>query len=94
MPTGGGVAYVGTIDSVNVYSAQAMKTEAVLCSRHLVRGINYGVVHAETDIVDFSFVDWRDPDASYVRLSVAQDIEWSDYVFLEYKIIGAESAQD
>jgi hypothetical protein len=94
MPTGGGVAYVGTIDSVNVYSAQAIKNEAVLCSRHLVREINYGVVHAEADIIDFAFVDCDDPDASYVRLSFAQDIQWPDYVFVEYKIISTEVAQD
>ena len=85
MPSGGGVGYMGTIGGVHVYSANVMRNEAVLCSRHLLLGISYGVVHGQTDIVDLYFVDDDDPEKSRVRLKFAQDIRWAEFIFVEFK---------
>ncbi len=93
MPSGGGVGYMGTIGGVHVYSANVMRNEAVLCSRHLLLGISYGVVHGQTDIVDLYFVDDDDPEKSRVRLKFAQDIRWAEFIFVEFKFTDPVSTQ-
>jgi hypothetical protein len=86
-PSGGGTAYMGTIEGIHVYTAGVMTNSAVLCSLRLLRGICYGTVHGRSDIVDFWFVESEDPTASRVRLKFAQVIEWSDHVFVEFDIV-------
>jgi hypothetical protein len=93
MPSGGGTGYRGTIGGVHVYSAQVLKHEAILCSRRLVRVVNYGVVHGESDIADFSFICDGDPKRSRVRLKFAQYIEWAHCEFVEFKFTSLESVQ-
>lgn len=92
MPSGGGTGYMGTIEGIHVYSFNAMRDSAVLCSRHLLRGISYGIVHGGSDIVDFWFVESEDPETSQVRLKFAQGIEWADDVFVEFDIAGIAQA--
>jgi hypothetical protein len=84
MPSGGGTGYMGTIEGIHVYSAHGMVNMALLLSRHLLRSIEYGVVHGRNDVVDFSFVDSDNPESSQVRLIYAQRITWADDVFVEY----------
>ena len=89
MPSGGGTGYMGTIEGVHVYSANVLINKAVLCSGRQLRMINYGVVHGESDIVDFSFVDGEDLEKSRVRLKFAQGIEWAKDEFVELQITGS-----
>ncbi len=84
MPSGGGTGYLGTVEGIAVYRAQAQAQQAILCSGRLLRAITYGVVHGRDDIADFSFVDAADLNKSRVRLKFAQHIEWADDVFVEF----------
>ena len=60
MPSGRGTGYLGTIEGTHVYSSQMMASRALLCSSQIIRAIQYGVVHGQSDIVDFAFVDGED----------------------------------
>jgi hypothetical protein len=86
MPSGGGTGYMGTIEGISVYIAQALTQQAILCSGRLLRAITYGVVHGRDDIADFSFVDGGDLQNSRVRLKFAQHTEWADDVFVEFTL--------
>jgi hypothetical protein len=86
MPSGGGTAYMGTIDGIHVYTAQGLTQQAILCSGRLLRVISYGVVRGRDEIADFSFVDGDDLQKSRVRLKFAQRIEWADDVFVEFTL--------
>lgn len=88
MPSGGGAGYLGTINGVHVYTSSIMKNEAVLCSSQIIRGIDYGVVHGEVDIVDFWFLDAEDLTRSHVMLRFAQKSEWADSAVVEFRITG------
>ena len=92
-PSGGGTGYIGTIDGIHVYSSQIMNREAVLCSSRLIRSIDYGVVHGDNDIVDFSFVDGENLAKSQVRLTFAQNIEWTDHGIVEFRITGLDASE-
>jgi hypothetical protein len=84
MPSGGGTGYMGSIESIPVYSAQVLRGHAILCSGCLLRTIAYGIVHGQDDIADFSFVDGDDLERSQVQLKFAQRLEWADDVFVEF----------
>jgi hypothetical protein len=88
MHTGGGTAYLGTIEGIHIYGFNAARNLAVLCSRHLLRGINYGIIHGENSVFDFWFIENEDPENSYVRLKFAQGLEWADDVFVQFDIAG------
>ena len=90
VPSGGGTAYLGTIEGIHVYSTHMMETSAILCSRRLLREISYGIVRGANDIVDFWLVESENPEASQVRLKFAQLIHWADYVFVEFDLAGTE----
>jgi hypothetical protein len=64
---------------------------ALLCSGQIIRAIEYGVVHGQNDIVDFTFVDGDDLERSRVRLKFAQNIEWASDIFVEFRISAEES---
>ncbi len=87
IPTGGGTGYLGTIDGVHVYSARIMVEAAVLCSGHLIKGIEYGIVHGKDDIVDVGFIDGEDLSNCRVRLTFAQHIEWADNEVVEFMML-------
>lgn len=93
-PSGGGTGYVGTINGVDVYTARFMNAEALLCSRRLIRTIGYGVVHGDSDIFDFSFVDGEDLTKSQVRLKFAQTVQWSESEIVEFRITGLDGADE
>ncbi|HUC51997.1 MAG TPA: hypothetical protein VMA30_21630 [Xanthobacteraceae bacterium] len=85
IPSGGGPAYIGTIDGVHVYS-WSVTDAAILCSRHLLRGIKYGTVHGETDIVDFWFLEGDDPEKSRVGIKCAQHFDWADHEVVQFDL--------
>jgi len=86
MPSGGGTGYMGTIEGVHVYSFGGIRDAAVLCSRRLLRGMRFGIVHGTSDIVDFWFVESEDPETSRVRLKFAPRIDWADDVYVQFDI--------
>ena len=83
--SGGGVGYQGTIEGIRVYAGPNILTgKALLCSSQIIRSIRYGIVHGESDVADFEFVDSDDPAKSQVRIKFAQEIEWLDDQFVEF----------
>jgi hypothetical protein len=88
MPSGGNANYLGTIEGVHVYSSGMMIDRAVLCSGHLIHAIEYGVVHGDHDICDFSIIDGEDLTKVRIRLTFAQRILWADWKFVEFRISG------
>ncbi|WP_375785816.1 hypothetical protein ACE10Z_41360 [Bradyrhizobium sp. Pha-3] len=87
LPSGGGLGYQGTIEGVRVYCGPHISpSRAYLCSSQLIRRIRYSVVREDGDLADFRFLDGEDLFASRVRVKLAQDIDWSDHVFVEFRI--------
>jgi hypothetical protein len=84
-PSGGGAGYLGSVNGIPVFSAN-LSNRALLCSSYLLRVINYGIVHAPNDVVDFSFVDNDDLEKSRVQVKFAQRLEWADDVFVEFTL--------
>jgi hypothetical protein len=91
MTSGGDSGYLGTIEGIHIYSSRMMVEKALLCSSQIIRAIQYGVVHGQNDVVDFTFVDGEDLERSRVRMKFAQNIEWMNKAFVEFRITGEES---
>jgi len=86
-PSGEGTGYLGTIQGVHIYSLPVLSTQALLCSRLLLREIEYGVVHDPDDIVGFEFLQADDPRSSQVRLPFAQRLTWGDESIVEFSLV-------
>ena len=87
VPSGDGVGYHGTIEGIRVYCGPHISSrKALLCSSQLIRKIRYSVVHGNGDVADFRFLDGEDLAASGVRVRLAQGVEWSDSVFVEFRL--------
>jgi hypothetical protein len=91
MPSGGGSGYLGTIEGIHIYSSRMMVGKALLCSNQIIGAIEYGIVHDQNDIVDFTFVDGEDLERSRVRLKFAQNIEWANQILVEFQITAEKS---
>jgi hypothetical protein len=94
LPTGGGgTGYLASIEGIPVYAARILGMQAILCSRLMIRTIDYGGVDGKDEIVDFTFVDGEDAEKSQVRIQIAQRVNWSDDVFVEFEL-RVSSSQD
>ena len=86
VPSGGGVGYQGTVEGIRVYAGPDILNEiSLLCSSQTIRAIRYGVIHGENDVADFTFLDGDDLVASRVKLKIAQEVDWSDHIFVEFR---------
>ena len=92
IPSGMGTGYLGTLRGIRVYSWGATDRHAILCSAQIMRGIYYGVVHGDSDLVDISFIDEGDPERCRVHVNFAQRIEWADHPFVEITLAPATAA--
>jgi hypothetical protein len=63
-----------------------MIDEALLCSGHIIRSIDYDVLHGEGDVVDFSFIEGEDLSRSKIRLRFCQYVEWADTPVVKFNI--------
>lgn len=86
MASGGGMGYMGSIEGIPVYSAQALRHQAILCSGRLLRVVAYGTVHGQDEVADFSFIDGEDLERSRIQIRFAQRTEWADDVFVEFAL--------
>lgn len=86
VPSGGGVGYQGTVEGIRVYAGPNILNEmGLLCSSQSIRSIRYGVIHGESAVADFTFLDGDDLAASRVKLKIAQEVDWSDDIFVEFR---------
>jgi hypothetical protein len=57
----------------------------------IIQAILYGMVHGQSDVVDFTFVDGEDIERSRVGSMFAQNMEWARETFVEFRITTDES---
>jgi hypothetical protein len=81
---GGGIAYMGTIEGVHVFSAEVKPGTATLFSGRSLLGITYGVVHGDEDLADLEFEETENPAESWIRLRFAQTTTWAGTPTLDF----------
>jgi hypothetical protein len=81
---GGGTAYLGTIEGVNVFSAAMRPGTTLMFSGNALRRIEYGIVAGDDHVGDFSFEDAKNPAESWVQLRFAQSVVWDESRTVEF----------
>lgn len=88
---GGGLAYVGTLNGIDVYQWNDDRDALLFCPL-MAEAIIYAPVGPNREVADFEFVDDQDPTQSQVKLRFSQDVKWSGGTIIHFAIL--EDASD
>ncbi len=83
---GGGLAYVGTLNGIDVYQWNDDR-DAVLFCPLLAEALDYAPVGPNGELVDFEFVDDQNPSESQVRLRFSQNVTWRTGTIIHFTIV-------
>lgn len=88
---GGGLAYMGTLNGIDVYQWDDDR-DALLFCRQMAEAIDYAPVGPNGELADFEFVAAEDPTQSQVKLRFSQEVTWRDGTIIHFAIL--EDATD
>lgn len=88
---GGGLAYVGTLNGIDVYEWNDDRDALLFCPK-MAETIDYAPVGPNGEVVDFEFVDDQDPTRSQVKLRFSQHVKWGSGTIIHFAILEDESA--
>ncbi len=83
---GGGLAYVGTLNGIDVYVWNDDRDALLFCPQ-MAEAIDYAPVGLNGEIVDFEFVDDQDPTQSQVKLRFSQQVKWGTGTIIHFAIL-------
>jgi len=83
---GGGLAYVGTLNGIDVYQWNDDRDALLFCPR-LAEALEYAQVGPNGEVVDFEFVDDQNPSESQVRLRFSQNVTWRTGTIIHFTIV-------
>ena len=85
-----GTFYAGTMNGIQVFGWPFTEV-AVICSRTLLREIDYGRVHGGECIFEFELYDHGDPSQSRVRYWLAPELTWENRPIVWFQFSQPES---
>lgn len=83
---GGGLAYVGTLNGIDVYQWNDDRDALLFCPL-MAEAIDYAPVGPNGEVVDFKFVDDQDPTQSQIKLRFSQNVQWSAGTIIHFTIL-------
>ena len=88
---GGGLAYVGTLNGIDVYQWNSDREALLFCPR-LAEALSYAPVGPNGEVVDFEFIDDQDPSESQIMLRFSQHVKWGLGPIIHFTIMEREDA--
>ncbi|WP_430422242.1 hypothetical protein [Phenylobacterium sp.] len=88
---GGGLAYVGTLNGIDVYQWNDDRDALLFCPL-LAETLDYAPVGPNGEVVDFEFVDDDNPSESQVKLRFSQSVTWRVGTIIHFTIVERHSA--
>jgi hypothetical protein len=76
--------YLGSLEGIPVFSSPYLKRHALLCSRHHLQSITFGVIHGGRDIANFDFIPGDDLENCRFLIKFSCRMDWGDAAFVEF----------
>jgi hypothetical protein len=90
-PSGGGTGYVGTIDGVEVFTADVEDGHSYLFSALMLESVSYRLVTPDA-FVSVEFDEGDDPWSGTIVVRFAQDVRWHDIPVID--LISEDASAD
>ena len=85
-PTGYGLGYLATVDSIDVFEVSLPPQVSFLFSSTIVRAISYSPIDDEDHLIELSFEDDGDPRNGWITARLAMSPEWDDSPIFEIQV--------
>jgi hypothetical protein len=87
-PSGGGTGYIGTIDSVEVFTTDVEDGHSYLLSARMLESVSYRLVTPDA-FASVEFEEGDNPWGGTVVVRFAQEVVWRDTIVIDLATEGA-----